>query len=196
MSSKSWRDARNRLLASPKFQHWAASFPLTRPIARHHAHALFDLCAGFVYSQVLMACVQLRLFEFLADGPRTGAELAEAMQLPADRTACLLRAAISLDLVEQRAGDRYALGVQGAALVGNRSVAAMVEHHAMLYDDLRDPVALLRGDAGSTALSAFWPYAASAAPQALAADHVRPYTSLMAKSQELIASDVLDAYRF
>lgn len=191
-----WRDARNRLLASGRFQCWAASFPLTRPIAKHHAHALFDLCAGFVYSQVLLACVRLRLFELLAARPRTGAEIAEAMQVPIEGADRLLKAAISLRLVERRAGDRFGLGIQGAALIGNPSIAAMVEHHAMLYDDLRDPVALLRRDAGATRLSAFWPYAMSPAPDALVVEHVEPYTALMAKSQELIAADVLDAYDF
>ena len=36
-----WRDyglnLRNRLLASERFQRWAAAFPLTRPIARDRA---------------------------------------------------------------------------------------------------------------------------------------------------------------
>ncbi len=62
----------------------------------------------------------------------------------------------------------------------------------MLYDDLRDPVALLRGERGATALSAFWPYASMAAPATLADEQLRPYTALMAQSQELIADDVLD----
>lgn len=189
-----WREARNRLLANRKFQRWAAAFPLTRPIARRQAHALFDLCAGFVYSQVLLACIRLRLFELLADGPRTAADLAAAMQLPVAKAEKLLRAAVSLDLVEARAGGQYGLGIQGAALVGNPSIAAMIEHHAMLYDDLRDPVALLRDGGGSTKLSAFWPYATTASPAGLAAEQVRPYTALMAQSQELIASDLLDAY--
>ena len=60
---------RNRFLASPRFQRWASSFPLTRPIARRRARALFDLCAGFVYSQVLQACVRLRLFDALNRRP-------------------------------------------------------------------------------------------------------------------------------
>ena len=55
-----WRD---RVLASPRFQAWAAAMPLTRPIARKRARALFDLCAGFVYSQVLVACVRRELHE-------------------------------------------------------------------------------------------------------------------------------------
>lgn len=193
---EAWRDARNRVLANQRYQRWAASFALTKPIARHHAHALFDLCAGFVYSQVLLACVRLRLFDLLADGARTGADLAAAMRLPADNADRLLRAAISLGLVERRGGDQYGLGMRGAALVGNPSIAAMVEHHAMLYDDLRDPVALLRGEGGATRLAAFWPYASGEAPTALSGEKLRPYTALMAQSQELIAGDVLDAYDF
>ena len=62
-----WRD---RLLASPLFQRRAAAFALTRPVARRHARELFDLVAGFAYSQVLLACVQLRLFDVLAEGPQ------------------------------------------------------------------------------------------------------------------------------
>ena len=62
-------ERRDRLLASRRFQRWAAAFPLTRPIARRRARALFDLCAGFVYSQVLFACVRLKLFDALAAGP-------------------------------------------------------------------------------------------------------------------------------
>ena len=43
-------------------------------------------------------------------------------------------------------------------MLGNPAIAAFVEHHAMLYTDLTDPVALLQGKA-STQLSGFWPYA-------------------------------------
>ncbi|MEN0075545.1 MAG: methyltransferase, partial [Paracraurococcus sp.] len=64
------RDLREGLVADPRFRRWAARFPLTRPVARRRTRALFDLCAGFVYSQVLLACVRLRLCELLrAEGP-------------------------------------------------------------------------------------------------------------------------------
>ena len=43
-------------------------------------------------------------------------------------------------------------------MLGNPSIADFVAHHALLYDDLRDPVALLRGQT-TTKLSQFWPYA-------------------------------------
>ncbi|MFZ4534249.1 MAG: hypothetical protein ACOYOJ_20875, partial [Alsobacter sp.] len=64
---RSWRDRwyawRDRTIASPAFQRWAAGFPLTRPVARRRAAELFDLVAGFVSSQVLAAVVRLRLLE-------------------------------------------------------------------------------------------------------------------------------------
>src|SRR5690349_17442376 len=128
----SWRDrwlsTRDRLLASPRFQHWAAAFPLTRPIAQRRARALFDLCAGFVYAQVLLACVQLRLFEILAEEPQTGPVLAGRLGLNPEAAQRLLLAAVSLGLVEHRGRGRFGLGQLGAAFLGNPGVAAMVEH--------------------------------------------------------------------
>lgn len=188
------RDARDRLLASPRFQHWAAGFPPTRPVARRRAQALFDLCAGFVYSQVLLACVRLGVFEHLRDGSCTAADLARRMDLPPDGAERLLRAAASLRLLSRRGGERYGLGPLGAALLGNPAVAAMVEHHALLYADLRDPVALLRDGRGGGALARYWPYAGSDRPDALGAGEVAPYTALMAASQPMVAQEVLDAY--
>ncbi len=185
---------RDRLLASPGFRRWAAAFPLTRPIARRRARALFDLCAGFVYSQVLHACVQLGVLERLGrDGPLTPAELAPALRLDEDACRRLLAAAAALDLVARRGGGRFGLGPLGAALHGDPGIAAMVRHHAMLYADLADPVALLRGERGG-ALARYWPYAGSDAPHALEPDAVAPYSALMAASQSFIAEEVLDAY--
>ena len=53
---------RNRVFASPKFQHWAARLPIIKWIARSRADAAFDLLAGFAYSQVLRAFVEGELF--------------------------------------------------------------------------------------------------------------------------------------
>jgi demethylspheroidene O-methyltransferase len=189
---KSWRDVRDRILASPRFQRFASAFPLTRPVARRRARALFDLCAGFVYSQVLAACVRLRLFEHLADGPLGLAVLSDRLALPLEATERLLAAAVALRLASRRGEGRYGLGPLGAAMLGNPGVAAMVEHHAMLYADLRDPVALLRGQAGATELGRYWPYAAGGTvPEA---SQVAAYSTLMGASQPLVAEDVLAAY--
>ncbi|MGA9025257.1 MAG: methyltransferase [Steroidobacteraceae bacterium] len=184
---------RDRWLSSPRFQRWAAAFPLTRPTARRRARALFDVCAGFVYSQILFACVRLKLFDLLAEEPQSAAGIAARLSLPLDSTQRLLDAAVSLRLVEKRSAERYGLGALGAALVGNPAVGAMVEHHSLLYVDLHDPVGLLRGNAPKTELAKYWTY--SAEEPAGASGRPGPdYTALMSSSQPLVASEVLDAY--
>ncbi|CAO4136790.1 Demethylspheroidene O-methyltransferase [Methylorubrum extorquens] len=188
-----WLAFRNRTVASPGFQRWAAGFLLTRRIARRNTRALFDLCADFVYAQVLFACVRLDLFALLRDGPLAPDALARRLDLPADRALTLLKAAASLDLITRLPDGRFALADLGAALIGNPSVAAMIEHHAMLYADLADPVALLRGGAGPTRLGRYWPYAEASEAAQLGSDSVAAYSGLMAASQALIADDVLDA---
>lgn len=185
---------RDRWLMNPRFQRWAAAFPLTRRTARSRARALFDVCAGFVYSQILFACVRLKLFEQLTAGPRTPAELAAALSLPLDSTERLLDAAVSIELLERRSGGRVGLGALGAALIGNPGVGAMVEHHRLLYADLHDPVGLLRGDHRGTELSKYWAYARAAEPGALGSAETDSYTALMSDSQPLVASEILDAY--
>ena len=197
---KGWQDRwcawRDRTLASPGFQRWAGAFPLTRPIARRRARSLFDLVAGFVYSQVLLACVRLRLFQVLAEGPQTLRELATRLSLPDDAAERLLVAAVSLQLVERRSRGRFGLGPLGAPLVGDTAISAMVEHHAALYADLRDPVALLRGQVENAALAQYWPYAEEQASAAMAAQRVREYSALMSASLPLISAQVLAAYAF
>jgi demethylspheroidene O-methyltransferase len=192
--SDRWFSTRDRLLASPRFQRWATVFPLTRPIARRRARRLFDLCAGFVYSQVLLACMRLHLFELLAERPQTVPELARRLALTEENAARLVAAAVALELVEERGADRYALGPLGAPLVGNVGLRTLIEHHAILYGDLHDPVGLLRGTRRDTGLSRYWSYASTDAPAELMRERVGAYTHLMAASQPLVASEILDAY--
>lgn len=188
-----WRAFRARTVADPRFQRWAAGFPLTRRIARANTRALFDLCAGFTYSQTLFACLRLDLFALLAGGPLPAGTLAGRMGLAPEAALRLLRAAAALDLILALPDETFALADLGAALIGNPAIGRMVEHHALLYEDLRDPVALLRGEAGPTRLSGYWPYAGGDG-RGLAADSVAPYSGLMAASQALIAEDILEAY--
>jgi demethylspheroidene O-methyltransferase len=184
-----WRD---RVLASARFQRWAAAFPLTRPVARRRVRALFDLCAGFVYSQVLYACVRLQLFDLLRAEPATPRDLSPYLGLSLDATERLLAAAAALGLVERRTLGRFGLGPLGAAMADQPAIAALVEHHAKLYADLADPVGLLRGDVGDTALGGYWPYARSTGRERRR-DETAPYSRLMSLSQSLIADEVLDA---
>lgn len=188
--------ARDRLLASSRFQQRAASFPLSRPIARARARQLFDLCAGFVYSQILFACVQLRLFDLLLEAPLEATDIASRCRLSEEAAERLLTAASALGLVERRVGGRYGLGPLGATLAQNASLTQMVEHHAGLYRDLSDPVALLRGAGSETNLSTYWPYAGASDPAGLKAEDVARYSTLMTLSQPLIAAEVLETYAF
>lgn len=199
---------RDRWLASPVFQRRATAFAPTRWLARRRAGHLFDLVAGFVYSQALTAAVRLRLFEVLAEAPQPAEALAERLALPLDSMRRLLDALVALRLVERRTHDRYGLGPLGAPMVGNAALIAMVEHHAALYQDLAAPVRLLRAapaDRRSTALSGYWAYDAAgqvgapplqadASVAAPAAAAVAAYTRLMSASQPLVAGEVLDAW--
>lgn len=194
-----WREWRNRLIARPGFQRWAADFPLTRPVAQRRAQSLFDITAGFVYSQILYACVELDLFNRLATGPQSLSALAPAMDMTEAQADRLLRAAVALDLLERRGVDsrgsaRFGLGNHGAAMLGNPGIAAMVKHHRMLYRDLNDPLALLRGEKQETELGRYWAYASSLDPAQEGDASVSEYSELMSISNAFVAGDVLDAY--
>lgn len=196
----SWHDRwllwRNRVLANPVFQQRAARSVFTRPVARRRAGQLFDLVAGFVYSQVLLACVRLRLFDRLHDAPQDASDLAAQLDMEPHAVARLLQAGCALQLLQRFSDGRYGLGVLGAPMVGNAALAAMVEHHAVLYADLSDPVALLRGQAGAQHLAAYWPYGDTAQPGQLDGARVAPYSALMSASQPLVASEILDSHDF
>jgi demethylspheroidene O-methyltransferase len=203
-----WQDRIAGWVASPGFRRWAASFPLTRPLVRRRAARLFDLVAGFVYSQVLLACVRLRLFDELAGGADTAPRLAERHGLPLRSMQRLLDAAVSLELLARRPGGHYALGPLGAPMVGNAGLSAMVEHHAALYADLDDPLALLRAEGAGSRMAAYWPYARGGAPAGVAgagnpvlptaatADATARYSALMTASQSMVIEELLAAYDF
>lgn len=189
-------DWRNGLLASPRFQAFAAAFPFTRPIARAQAADLFDLCNGFVYSQILLACVDLGILEALQDHPQTASSLSRQLNFPLEGTERLLRGARAIRLVEDRSGGRYGLGERGAALLGNPSVLDMIRHHRHFYQDLADPVELLRNRPVDSALSRFWGYSRPEGATAVSEDVAAPYSALMARTQGFIADEVLTAFPF
>lgn len=181
-------------MLSQGLRHFATRFPLTRPFVRSYARSLFDLCAGFVYSQILLAGVRLRLFDHLAQGPQSITVLAERIALSQEATERLVLACVSLGLLRRSGKDRFALAPLGSALVGNRGLESLIEHHSLLYADLHDPVALLRGERQSAALSDYWPYSRAEDPAAITQPRVAAYTTLMSASQPMIADEILDAY--
>ncbi len=181
---------RNRLVASSGFQSWASQFFLTRGTARREGEAMFDLVAGFVHSQVLMALVELGVLESLRDGPLTVKALAHRHRLSPDRMEILTRAASALDLLSRK-GERVALTRRGAALLGVPGLQAMIRHHRVLYRDLENPVAFLRGETRPE-LAGFWPYVFGPGAEIDPEDAER-YSDLMADSQALVAEETLRA---
>ncbi len=197
-----WRralDARiDRWMADPGLYRWAVSNPLTRWLTQRRADQLFEVMAGFVHSQVLLACVRLRLLETVADAPRTLDELSASCGVPASALERLLRSAVAVRLLAARGGGRYGLGPLGRPVAADAGLRNMIEHNAVLYEDLRDPLALMHG-ASEAAMNAYWPYAQSVDPQTLgswAPDKVALYSELMASSQRFLIDELLAAYAF
>lgn len=215
-----WLARVDHWLSSPDLYRWALLNPLGRWIMRRRAQQLFDLMAGFVHSQVLLACVRLGWFERLLQQPATLAELQHSSGLPTDGLQRLLGSAISLGLIEPR-GERYGLGPLGTPVAAHAGLRAMIEHNALLYADLRDPLALLQNPEHS-GMHAYWPYptggaqdsqAAAAAPASLPAATFAPslsdfsqpradasqsarYSELMGRSQRFLIEELLVAYDF
>jgi len=183
-----WHQFRNQLIANPAFQRWAARNPLTRPIANRRATQLHHMTAGFVYSQTLLAFIELELPQRLAGGPVQTETLVAQTGLPEAGLVTLLKASRALGLLEYYPDNLWGLGELGAALLANPGIAAMVKHHRHLYLDLSDPGTILQRREHS-ALSAFWAYGdvktGSTDPET--------YSELMATSQDMIADYVLDA---
>ena len=176
-----------RLIASQKFQNWAARSFLTRRLVRREGEALFDLLSGFCKSQVLMALVQLDIPAQLLDRPMTDAQLSLSCGVPPERMVILLRAAVAIKLIKQKRGGRFCLTQRGAALVGVPGLSEMIRHHDILYRDLADPAAFFRGET-ETELASFWPYVFGGA---MAPDVAETYSDLMAQSLDLVAQDTL-----
>ncbi|QIM50646.1 methyltransferase [Hydrogenophaga crocea] len=195
-----WRDAwrrwRNQRLSDPAFRERAMASWWGRRAARRSAARLFDVVAGFVYSQVLSACVELDLFERLRGGPVAAERLAAETGLDPAAMQRLLGAGVAIGLFEPTSDGRLALGPLGAPLVGNAAVLALVRHHGAFYADLAEPLALLRRAPGGGRVAAQWPYAGHAQPQALDGASVSAYTELMAASQPLVAQLLLDSHPF
>lgn len=185
------------VLSSPRFQRWAAAFPLTRPIALSRSRQVFDLCAGFVYSQTLLAFIRMDLFDRLSQGGAGVGTLARELDVPPDRLRRFLGAGVALKLLRWTGSEEVALGPLGAPLVGNEALARMVEHNVLFYHDLSDPMALLRGETpGHSGLQQYWAYSGREDRDDLDPDAVAAYSDLMAASQPLVSREILDGYEF
>jgi len=129
--------------------------------------------------------VELELTEFLAQGPKSTADIAKHCNLSESATLVLLRALKSLSLLIHYEPNWWSLDELGAAMLANPGISAMVHHHKILYQDLIDPVAMLR-DRSNSQLAQFWNYQPDEEAQKTS------YSELMARSQSMIADYVLD----
>lgn len=188
------RALRNRLVADAGFQRGVARFPLTKRFARRQSEELFRTTTGFVRSQILFACVEIDLFTMLAKRSLATGEIAEQASLPLDSARRLLPAARALGLILSEEDGLWSLSDTGAVIHGNEGIRAMIRHHAMLYRDLTDPVALLRDPARRTETAAYWAYAGSRAGKGVSGPEADTYSALMRSSQDLVAAEILDAY--
>ncbi|MFN6935771.1 MAG: methyltransferase, partial [Tsuneonella sp.] len=150
--------------------------------------------AGFIYSQVLWVYVETGLIGFLADAPRSSAEVREFLGIGREASDRLLAAGRSLDIAETPQADVWTLGEGGAALSANSGAMAMIRHHQLLYRDLVNPLALLAGESrAATELAQFWTYSPGNADQV---QRPQPYSELMAATQPMIWGQILTRYPF
>ncbi|MEM1049761.1 MAG: methyltransferase [Pseudomonadota bacterium] len=185
----------NDRIASTRFQSWASRFFLTRPFVRRDAARLYDLVAGFVYTQVLLSCIELRILHHARNRAQDAEHLAAIAGIAPGRMRTLCQSAAALGLLVRQADGRYRLGRLGAAMLGVPGLEDMIRHNRLLYEDLSDPVALLRGKE-DTALASYWPYVRGGSSDAIAAETAAEYSALMASSQALVAEETLRAISF
>jgi demethylspheroidene O-methyltransferase len=185
-----WRLFRNRVLANQKFQKWAAKMPLVRRIASQKAVELHHLTAGFVYTQTLTAVIQSNLLAVLQGRIETTKSVAAMCGLSPQAAFTLLTASRALKLTDEVTPGHWMVGELGASVLGNPAVADMVRHHAVLYRDLTDPLAILR-HRENTGLRNYWSYVPGGTR--LEESH-REYSRLMSSSLALIADHILDSY--
>jgi len=191
---------RDKLLSKPGMYRFALSNPLTRWFTQHRTRQVFDVMAGFVHSQVLLACVRLKLFEKVMKEPKTLQELSQLTHVPEAGLLRLIQSALALNLLEQRSAYRYGLGPLGSVIAMDEGIKAMIEHNNLLYHDMVDPVAILQ-DSWSGQLNDYWPYAQEQSADAAhrvehASDAYAKYSELMAASQTFVIEEILSSYLF
>ena len=178
----------NRLFSSLRFQDIASRLPFLSRVSRKEGEAIFQLMSGFVDTQVLLSFVRLGILDDVAEAPQSLSSLAKRASIEPDKMELLCRAGQAIGLVRIKRG-RVHIARRGLLVRSLPGIADLIDHHTVLYQDLADPVALLRGQSDPD-LARFWPYVFGAG-QELDADQVARYSGLMAKSQYMVARDTL-----
>ena len=78
----------NNLVAKPSFHSFIKKIPIIRQLAFNEGEKIYDLVAGFVYSQILLAFIELRLIDFFISGRKNVDEISKYTGLSNNK--CLL----------------------------------------------------------------------------------------------------------
>ncbi|MDG2474522.1 MAG: methyltransferase [Paracoccaceae bacterium] len=187
---------RNGLVGSHRFQKWAGNTPVVRAIARKDGEKIYDLMAGFVYSQTLLAMVELDIFNHLKGRSLTAVALSQKVGVPEKNMIILCQSATAINLLERLNFGQYALSRLGASVLGVPGLIDMIRHHRLFYEDLIDPVSLLKNKV-DTHMSKYWPYVLNKTSQKpLKPEVAEIYSDLMRSSQKLVAEETLRLISF
>tara|TARA_B100000424_G_scaffold195262_1_gene152686 strand:+ start:528 stop:1625 length:1098 start_codon:yes stop_codon:yes gene_type:complete len=179
----------NNLVAKPSFHSLIKKIPIIRRLAFNDGKIIYDLVAGFVYSQVLLAIIELRLIDFLITGKKKIDDISRFTGLPHDKCILLCNAAASVGLLKKNKDSTYRLTRIGAAIKGVSGLDKMILHHKMFYRDLIDPVKLLNKNF-NTELKNFWTYVPS--NKKITKEEAKTYSELMGISQHIVAEETLN----
>ena len=129
----------------PGFQRWAAAFPLTKFIARRaRARCSTSAPASCIRRSCSPACAWA-FSTCWPKGQKRSSRSRPRWTCPRKRPTACCAPRPRCGCCAPYRGTASRSADLGASLRGNPSIAAFIEHHSLLYDDLRDPVALLRG---------------------------------------------------
>ena len=150
---------------------------------------IYDLVAGFVYSQILLAFIELSLIDFFISGRKNIDEISKYTGLSNNKCLLLCNAATSIGLLKKRRDSTFKLTRLGAAIKGVRGLDKMILHHKIFYRDLIDPVKLLNENF-DTELRNFWKYVPST--KKITKEEAKNYSELMGVSQYIVAEETLN----
>lgn len=190
-----FRQWRAQKVSDPAFRKQIARIPLIRSLAHRRGEDLFSLMTGFVHSQVLHACLETGVLHLLRDNPLKLDALSSQTGLPASRLEPLLRAAVSLSMIQRDSDEFYFLSDLGAVAAGDEGIATMIRHHQAFYDDLSDTISLVRERSPDSRLNKIWSYAGEDRDPISNEDAAR-YSAVMTSSQEMLIDEILSAHSF
>ena len=126
----------NNLVAKPSFHSFIKKIPIIRQLAFNEGEKIYDLVAGFVYSQILLAFIELSLIDFFISGRKSIDEITKYTGLSSNKCLLLCNAATSIGLLKKRRDSTFKLTRLGAAIKGVRGLDKMILHHKIFYRDL------------------------------------------------------------